>query len=83
VLRDPAGLTSGDVRAPDAVEDGGLSVVDVAHDRHHRGSNDQLGFVDVLFLDPRGGGQLLLGGIDDRDGDPELLRDELHRFVTH
>jgi hypothetical protein len=37
VLGDAAGLTGGDARLADVVEQRGLAVVDVAHDRHDRG----------------------------------------------
>ena len=36
VLRNATGLASGNLRLPDIVEQRGFTVVDVAHDGHHR-----------------------------------------------
>ncbi len=53
VLRDPAELASDDVGLADRVEELGLSVIDVAHDRDDRRSVDEfLGFV-LRLLDNR------------------------------
>ena len=50
VLGDAAGLAGGDLGGADGVEQRGLAVVDVAHDRDHRGAGDQvlLGVVELL-----------------------------------
>ncbi len=45
VLRDAAALAGRDLRLADRVEQAGLAVVDVAHDRHDRGARDELGGV--------------------------------------
>ena len=47
VLGDPAVLTAGDIRLAQGVEEGGLAVVDMAHDRHNRGPGLQ-GLVPVI-----------------------------------
>ena len=61
MLGDPAGLAGDDVGAADRVEQAGLAVIDMAHDRHHRRTRLQgLGGidvgagldVDVAFADP-------------------------------
>ena len=44
MLRDAARLARGDLRAPDVVEQRGLAVVDVAHDRDHRRTRLGFGF---------------------------------------
>ena len=63
VLRDPAGLTGGDLGLANRVEQRRLPVVDVAHDRDDRRPFGEL-FVGVL-VDRLG--LLLLGGADDLD----------------
>ena len=47
VLRNAAGLARNDVRAADAVEQGGLAVVDVTHDDDDRRAGDEF----VLGID--------------------------------
>jgi hypothetical protein len=48
VLGDAAGLALDDVGLADRVEQQGLAVVDVTHDRHDRRTGDQVGLVVVL-----------------------------------
>ena len=51
VLGNAAGLSGGDVRLPDLVEQRRLAVVDVAHDGHHRRPRAQeLGPVFVVLF---------------------------------
>ena len=73
VLGDAAGLAGGDLGLADRVEQRGLAVVDVAHDRDHRRTVDQL-LLGVLELRRLG---LLLGGGDDLDLAVVLLGDRL------
>ena len=77
VLGDPTGLTGGDLGLADRIEQRGLSVVDVAHDRDHRRAVLEVGLVvdDLLDLD------LLLGRGDDLDLSLELLGDPLDLIV--
>ena len=77
VLGDPTGLARGDLGLADRIEQRGLSVVDVAHDRDHRRAVLEVGLVvdDLLDLD------LLLGRGDDLDLALELLRDPLDLLV--
>jgi hypothetical protein len=54
VLRDAARLSGRDLRAPDVVEQRGLAVVDVAHDRDHGGRGCcsrpvRLDFANLVF----------------------------------
>ena len=62
VLGDAAGLARRHVGVADIVQQGGLAVVDVAHDHHHGGAGLQ-----ILLL--------VLGGVDEPllDGDNDLL----------
>ena len=45
VLGDPASFSGGDVGISNGIEQLGLTVVDVTHDRHDRRTNHQVGFV--------------------------------------
>ena len=78
VLRDAAGLTGGDGRLADGVEQRRLAVVDVAHDRDDRGPRGEIvGIVleELLLV-------LLVGGVADDDLALDLAGDELHRVVA-
>ena len=70
VLGDPAGLAGGDLGLADRVQQRGLAVVDVAHDRDHRRAVDEVlrGVLEDGLLG------LLLGGGDDLDLLVELRR---------
>ena len=57
VLRDAAGLALRDARGPNRVEQRGLAMVDVTHDRHDGRAHDEVLGLDVLGLDLQ---QLLL-----------------------
>ena len=71
VLGDAARLTGSDIGIPDRVEQGGLAVVDMAHDHHDRRALDHL--VVVVLLD-------LEQPVLDRDNDLLLdLRADLDR----
>ena len=73
----PAGLAGGDLGLADRVEQRGLAVVDVAHDRDDRRADDEVGLgvvEDGLLLD-------LLGGADDLDLALELLGEHLDGLV--
>ncbi len=48
VLRDAAGLARSDVRFPDCVQERGLAVVHVSHDRDHRVARAQARLVDLF-----------------------------------
>ena len=48
MLRDPAGFALRDARRADGVEQRRLAVVDVSHDRHHRGARDGVFRLHVL-----------------------------------
>ena len=77
VLGDPPGLAGGDLGLADRVEQRGLAVVDVAHDRHDRRAIDEIVLgvvVGRLLLD-------LLVGVHDRDLALELLGELLDRLV--
>ena len=79
VLRDAAELAGHDVGGADRVQQLRLAVVDVAHDRDHRGARLQLGLVDDLgFLL---GLQLVLEA-DDVGRVAELGRDQFDRLVV-
>ena len=72
VLRDAAGFALGDARLADRVEQRGLAVIDVAHDRDDRRARDEIfGRIDVLGLDLQ---QLLFEGLH-LDVGAELARD--------
>ena len=73
VLRDAASLARGDVGAPDGVEEGGLSVVDVAHDGDDGGADFALDIVGFIDLDHVIG--LVEGLVHDLE--LELLSDQL------
>src|SRR6266511_1424571 len=77
VLRDAAGLAGDDLGLADCVEQGGLAVIDVAHDRDDRGTRLEvlLGVLELrLLLD-------LLGGVDDLDLAIEAFCDHLDHLV--
>ena len=77
VLGDAAGLAGDDLGLADRVQQRGLAVVDVAHDRDHRRTLDQvlLGVLeDRLDLD-------VVGGVDDLDLLVELVGEHLDRVV--
>ena len=63
-LGDAAGLTLGDIGLADSVQNGGLAVVDVAHNDNNGGTLDQIGGVVLLLHE-----QALL------DGDVDLMLD--------
>ena len=48
-LRDAAGLTLGDIGLADSVQNGGLAVVNMAHDNDNGGTLDQIGGVVLLL----------------------------------
>ena len=77
VLRDPAGLAGRHLGLADRVQQRGLAVVDVAHDRHHRRALDEIlvGVVEHRI------GDLLVLGVDDLDLLAELGRQHLDRLV--
>ena len=77
VLGDAAGLARGDLGLADRVEQRGLAVVDVAHDRDHRRPVGEL-LVGVLELGFLG---LLVGGGDDLDLAVVLVGDRRDRLV--
>ena len=77
VLGDAAGLAGHDLGLADGVEQRGLAVVDVAHDRHDRRAVDQV-LVGVLEL---GLGLDVVGRVDDLDLLGELLGEHLDRLV--
>ncbi len=60
VLRDAAGLAGGHMGVADRVQQGGLAVVDVAHDHHDGGAGLQLVCVVLVVVE-----QALLNGDDD------------------
>ena len=77
VLGDAAGLAGRDLGLADRVQQRGLAVVDVAHDRHHRRALDEvlLGVLEHrLDLD-------VVGGVDDLDLLVELVGQHLDRVV--
>ena len=73
VLGDAAGLAGGDLGLADRVEQRGLAVVDVAHDRDHRRAVVEA-LLGVLELGRLG---LLVGGGDDLDLAVVLVGDRL------
>ena len=73
MLRDAASLARGDVGAPDGVEEGGLSVVDVTHDGDDGGTDFALDIVGLIDLDHVIG--LVEGFVHDLE--LELLSDQL------
>ena len=77
VLGDATGLAGGDLGLADRVQQRGLAVVDVAHDRHHRRAVGEVlvGVVELRLLG------LLLGGGDDLDLAVVLVGDRPHRLV--
>ena len=82
VLRDPAGLAGDDVGLADAVEQRGLSVVDVAHDGDDRRPRLEERVVVVVLAEH--GLQLelgLLARLDEQDLGAERLADELDHLV--
>ena len=77
VLGDAPGLAGGDLGLADRVEQRGLAVVDVAHDRHHRRAIDEILLAVLehrLHLD-------VVGGVDDLDLLVEFVRQHLDRIV--
>ena len=77
VLGDAAGLAGDHLGLADRVQQRGLAVVDVAHDRDHRRAVDEilLGVLeDRLDLD-------VVGGVDDLDLLVELVGEHLDRVV--
>ena len=78
VLRDAAGLALGDARGADRVEQRGLAVIDVAHDRHNRRAGDDVGRADVFGFDL----QHLLFERLHLDVGAELARDHRCRVVV-
>src|SRR6056297_1290693 len=76
VLRDAPGLAGDHVRLPDLVQERGLAVVDMAHDRDHRRTRLQI-LVLVLVGDD---GLLDVGLRDAHDVVPELLDQQLRRL---
>jgi len=77
VLGDPPGLTGSDLGLADRIQQRGLAVVDVAHDRDHRRAVLEA-LVGVLEFGRLG---LLVGGGDDFDLAVVLVGDRLHRVV--
>ena len=78
VLGDPARLGVHDGGLPDGVEERRLAVIDVAHDRHHRGTRREL-LVGVL-VDLRLG--VVIGRMLDDHLALHLGRDQEHRLVA-
>ena len=85
VLGDAARLAGDHVGLADAVEQQGLAVVDVAHDRDDRRAGPEervlvfLVVVEVLGLEL---GFLLLARVDEADGGAELGREQLDHVVA-
>ena len=85
VLGDAAGFACGDIGLADHVEQGGLAVIDVAHDRDHRGAGLELLGLVVNVNHDRGLGRVNLtfafGALLDLELEPvfraKLLRNEL------
>ena len=77
VLGDAAGLARGDLGLADRVQQRGLAVVDVAHDRDHRRAVDEVlvGVGELRFLG------LLVGGGDDFDLAVVLVGDRPDRLI--
>ena len=88
-LRDTAGLASHDVGGADRVQQFGLTVVDVTHDRDHRGTREQVGVVDLgllgLQVDVEGLQELalLVLGRDDLDVVAELGAQQGEGVLVH
>src|SRR5215469_16353480 len=87
VLGDAARLPGHHVGVPDGVEQLGLAVVDMAHDRHHRRPRLQVSALALVLteLDVEGLQQLpvlLLGG-DDLDVVVELGAEQMQGLVVH
>ena len=86
VLGDAAGLSRDDVGVPDGVEQLGLAMVDVTHDRDHRGPSDEklLVVLDGVEVDVEGCEELLLLvlGRDDLDDEAELGAEELEGVLV-
>src|SRR5690606_3865898 len=86
VLGDATGLARGDVGLADRVEQLGLTVVDVAHDGHHRRPRGQVGVVALVLaeLDVEGLEKLavLLLGADDLDVVVPLGAEQLQRLLV-
>src|SRR6266480_921338 len=87
VLGDAARLPGHHVGVPDGVEQLGLAVVDMAHDRHHRRARLQVGVLALVLaeLDVEGLQQLpvlFLGG-DNLDVVVELSAEQLQGLVVH
>ena len=85
VLRDTARLALDDVRTADGVQQAGLAVVDVPHDRDDRRPGEQLGLVVVVAAESEAEaveqlGVLLLGG-DDLHLVAQLGAEQLQRLV--
>ncbi len=78
VLRDAAGFGADHVRVADAVEQRGLAVVDVTHDRHDGRAEHPIGD-HILELTTRRLDDLLLGAGDVLDLVAELAREDLRR----
>src|SRR5439155_469488 len=76
-LGGPAGLAGGDLRLADRVEQRGLAVVDVAHDRDDRRARLEL----VLGVGVLGLGVDVVGGMDDLDVLVELVGEDLDGVV--
>ncbi len=77
VLGDAAGLARRHLGLADGVQQRGLAVIDVAHDRHHRRAIDH---VALLVLEDRFDFNIV-GCMDDLDLLAELLRQHLDRVV--
>src|SRR6478672_2537790 len=86
VLGDATGLLVDDVGTAQRVEELGLSVVDVTHDRDDRGPDGEVGLVALVLteLEVEGLEQLavLVLGRDDLDDVVELLAEQLERRVV-
>ena len=80
VLGDAAGLAGDDVGMADIVQQGGLAVVDVAHDHHDRGTR-----LKILFLVRGGVDQALLHRDDDflLDFTAEFHRHQRRGVIIH
>ena len=85
VLGDPAGLAGHHVGRADPVEQQGLAVVDVAHDRDHRGAGPEVGLVLLLVVVVEELGQelgfALLARVDQPDVGPELGGEEVDHVI--
>ncbi len=84
VLGDATGLARDHVRLADRVEQLGLAVVDVTHDRHHRRASHQAFLGDIgVEVDVEAGEQLpvLFLGTDDLHVEAEVLTEQQQRLV--